>query len=272
MKTDFVKKGLVIVIVVLFVCVGISSAVAIKINISTNENTSDEFVKVPVQTFGLNGAKSYKKSITQQQYNELQILKERFKENFENADTMKESVGVYRDMVVSLNELRLLPDGISVKDVEKLVLGPYYYLDKLGLLSNKIIVDDSQQNDVGAYRLWFCQLTWAASNWWDYIMYPDFDELGFILRQLGFFLNKIAFGRNFNKDWQPPHESSIGWIQARNLLYEWKYDGTFWGGLDYLIEPVYNVYYYKSVHGFFGYNIDGCIFGYARKVAIFALI
>ena len=267
MKTGYVKKGLVVWIIVLFIGAGVYPTIAINNIMSTNENTSDELVKIPVQMFGLNGVKSYKKSITKQQYNELQILKESFKEDFENADSMKESVKVYRDMVLSLNELGLLPDGISVKDVEKLVLGHYYYLDKLGVLSDKIIVDDPQQDTAGIYKNRFCQLTWASSNWWCYLRIPDFLIYDSMNWWLGIFMYRIAFGRDYRHAYEPPPESSIGWINARSSRQEWKYNGTFWGELD-RDGGAYESVYYKGVHGFFGYSIDGYIFGYARIVCI----
>jgi hypothetical protein len=270
MRDVLVRKVLVIGIIVLFIGIGVYPAIAENLSTSTNENISDKLVKVPVQIFGHNGFKSYKLSITKQQYDDFQVLKEKFKKDFEKADTMKKSVVVYRNMVLSLDKLGLLPEGMSIVEAEKLVLGPYYYLDKLGLLSDKKFVDDSQQNPekIDHYYNSHCQLTWDSSNWWSYIWLPDYDYFGVILQILGIFFNKIAFGVNYGTlPDEPPDNPSVGWIHARSSQHEWVYNGTFWGGIGITDEP-FGVYYFKGVNGFFGYRVDGYIFGNAKTVHI----
>jgi hypothetical protein len=272
MRDGFIKKGFVIGIIVLFIGVGVYPSIAVNLNTPNNENTSNELIEFPIQIFGYKGVKSYKISVTKQQYNEFQVLKERFKEDFENAYTMKESVDVYRNMVLSFKELGLLPEDMSIIEAEKLVMGPYYYLDKLGLLSDKITADKLFQPITGD--------DWELENNNCFISGKSIESMcrtdsplipGLIWILTGLWIGEIYYGINIGPPWNTTYPAT-GWINTRNILKKWKYEGDFYGRISF--APYFGLYI--GVKGFTGmlfyyteYMVDGCYYyGYAKKVKI----
>lgn len=281
MGDRLVRKGLVVGIIVLFIGAGIYPAIAFKINLLINSitYTSNELIEFPMQIFGLKGVKSYKISVTKQQYDDFQVLIKRFKEDFENADTMKESVRIYRDMVVSLNELGLLPKGMSIRDAEKLVLGPYYYLDKLALLSDKIIADEPQQSITG--NDWELENTVCLISGNSYGSGPNygdsspFSDIIYILTGFRLWIGDIYYGFNvYSNNNSVPAE---GWIHTHGLKGKWTHEGQFYGkirnvNISYedktLLIGIKDfrgicIGYYDDWEGFGSYH-----YGYAKRVKI----
>jgi len=123
MKNNIVKKGLTFGIIVLFIGIAIAPSVtSIGFSKTTTSNNND-LVEITLELYKPNGIEDHKMFITQEQDEQLDLLIESFKANLDNAETKEETIEIYNDMVVSLDELGILPDSTSYKEVQELVIG-----------------------------------------------------------------------------------------------------------------------------------------------------
>ena len=116
------KEILIFGIIFLFIGVGIQPAFAIDIS-KTQTSNSNDLVEITLQLCKTYGVEDHKMFITQEQNEQLDRLIESFKVDLENSDSYEETVRIYNDMVVSLDELGILPESTNCKDVQELVTG-----------------------------------------------------------------------------------------------------------------------------------------------------
>jgi hypothetical protein len=118
-----VKKLLVIGIIFLFIGISIAPSVT-SIEFSNDKNSKDnELLEITLQLCRTDGVEEHNMFITHDQYEKLDRLIESFKADLNNAETREETIKIYNDMVVSLNEIGIFPNDTSCVEVQQLLKG-----------------------------------------------------------------------------------------------------------------------------------------------------
>ena len=116
------KKLLVLGIIALFIGIAVAPSVT-SIEFSKDKTSNDDLVEINFQLCKTSGIEDHKMFITQEQVEQLNSLIENFKADLNNAETREETVGIYNDMVVSLDKLGILPEDFSCEEAQQLVTG-----------------------------------------------------------------------------------------------------------------------------------------------------
>ena len=260
MQNSIVKKSLVVGIIFLFIGIGIAPSVT-SIDISKNKTVKDNLVEIDVQLFKPNGIEDHKMYITQEQNEQLDILIENFKQDIEKSESYEESVGIYKNMVVSLNKLGVLPKGMTVDEAQRLVTGRFYRFSKFFSLLQQFIksakksnIKLPEQNRGDIYENLNCLLTSHAtkSSIWLLVLKP--------------FSKFVTYGVYTPPS--GPNEPSNGWIFTRARNTKWVYEGNFHGELGEFGCPPMGVYTIGADY-FVGFKLPtNLIFGFASHVKI----
>lgn len=115
------KKALVVGIIFLFIGIAIAPSVTSIEFSKTKTSNSDDLVEITVELCKTDGIEEHQIFITEEQGEELENLFQGFKEDLDNAKSRKETVRLYSDMVVLLDEIGLLPESSSCEEVQQLV-------------------------------------------------------------------------------------------------------------------------------------------------------
>jgi len=233
------RKWLVVGIILLFI--GVSLAPSINQSVVT-ASQDDDLVEVTTQACGIKGYRDTTVKLTKQQYQELEQYLIDFRARLNQTSTREEAIIIFKEAVVELDKYGLLPKGMSVKTVQKLVVGPIQNIKYKNLIqkSSKCLPRNGIENTL-------CLVAGLTSQ-----TYP----LGFIgvfknILEIFFFLwlvglqsgfqhplpfqmfGPVAFGYEF---WQihgkgdginPAH----GWITAVGSNGLTQMRGPFYGGL-----------------------------------------
>ncbi len=120
MQKGLWKKGLVLGIIILFVGIAIQPGIIADDSI---EYDNSELVEITIQICKSNGANEHTVMLSQEQAEELESIINSTKIKLDAAKTMGETSAIFNDAVVSLYELGVLPDGMSIEDAKRLVNG-----------------------------------------------------------------------------------------------------------------------------------------------------
>jgi hypothetical protein len=140
MQRSLFKKGLVVGIIILFVGVTIASGFSLRIEKSSNfevKASNGELVKFPVYICRPNGIEDYEVCITQQQVEELDNLIYDFKQKLKYIETLEETSILFNDTILSLYELGVIPNEISIDEAQQLVTGELYNLKSQAITEMK---------------------------------------------------------------------------------------------------------------------------------------
>jgi len=121
-KNPLIGKGLVIGIIFLFVGV----VIAPSINFNVVKASSDNgLIEVTTEVYGIKGFGLHTAMLTTQQYGEVKHLMESIKERLRRAANKEETIAIFKDAVVTLNTYGLIPQGMTIEQTQKLVVGEY---------------------------------------------------------------------------------------------------------------------------------------------------
>ena len=119
MKIRLFRKGLVLGIIFLFVQISIQPAFA---EIST-ESDNSELVEITIEICKGNGAEDHTVMLSQKQAEVLENIISRTKTKLDVSNDRKEASVIFNDAIVSLFELGVLPEGLSIEEAKRLVNG-----------------------------------------------------------------------------------------------------------------------------------------------------
>lgn len=119
MKKGLLTKGIVFGIIVMFFGVGIQPVFA---DVSI-ESIDPEMVEITIQICNGNGANDHTVILSQEKAEELENLLNIIESKLDTAKTLEETSAIFNDTVVSLFELGVLPDDMSIEDAKQLVNG-----------------------------------------------------------------------------------------------------------------------------------------------------
>ena len=155
------KKALVVGIIFLFIGIAIAPSVTSIEFSKTQTSNNNDLVEITLQLCKNDGVENQTLFITKELDEQLDKLFSSFKSDLDNVKTMEESNNLYFDMIVSLNELGLLPEGLTVKEAQKLVVGDYNKdsraINALDKESKKIVENGFCENS-------FCKIVGETNN------------------------------------------------------------------------------------------------------------
>ncbi len=132
------KKLLVVGVIVLFL--GLACAPSINANISKES----ELVAITTEICGLGGGKQTVQ-LTQKEAEEVEQFIDDLERRLDEVETREEAEEIFNEALVELDKYGLL-GGLSIKQAQKLVLGPYQNVKFVKLLDN-IYAVNSESND-----------------------------------------------------------------------------------------------------------------------------
>jgi len=120
MKKGLFRKGILLGIICLFVGIAIQPGI-IADDVIKSDNS--ELVEIIIQICGRDGTKDHTVMLSEEQAAKLEVLINRTKTKLDAAETMEETSAIFNDAVVSLYELGVLPEGMSIEEAKRLVNG-----------------------------------------------------------------------------------------------------------------------------------------------------
>lgn len=121
-KNHLIEKGLVIGIIFLFVSVAITPS----ININVVKASIDHgLIEMTTEVCGIKGFGPHTVMLTKQQYDEVEHLMENIKERLRMETNKEETIAIIKDAVSTLNTFGLIPQGMTIEQAQKLVIGEY---------------------------------------------------------------------------------------------------------------------------------------------------
>jgi hypothetical protein len=140
------RKCLAVGIILIFV--GVAVAPSINFNVVKASNDND-LVEDTTQACGINGFGNTTVKLTREQYQNLEQYLVDFRARLNQTTTREEAVPLFKETVVELNKYGLLPKGMSVEQVQKLVTGRtqstgFEHLMKKPFLRNQFNPSDNE--------------------------------------------------------------------------------------------------------------------------------
>ena len=120
MKKELFRKGLVLGVFVLFVGIAVQPGIIAADSIKSDNS---EMVEITIQICKGDEAEDHNVILSQKQAEELESLINRTKAKLDAVETLEETSAIFNDAVVSLYELGVLPEGMSIEEAKRLVNG-----------------------------------------------------------------------------------------------------------------------------------------------------
>ena len=117
-KQNPMRQGLAVAVILLFI--GVAFAPSINSSI-----IKDELVEFDVEFCGL--GKKHTVKLTKQEAEEVELLFDEIRTKLDNVESRDEAEIIFKEAVVELDKYGLL-GGLSVKQIQKLILGNYQNL------------------------------------------------------------------------------------------------------------------------------------------------
>ena len=267
------KKSLVIGMVVLFI--GVAFTPSIYANVSKT-SVDNESVDITIEICGICSKQEYIIQLSEQDAIKLDVLFNDIELKLDNVNTKQETVEIFNDVVLSLNEIGLLPSDMSIKEVQQLVTKVNHEIIPLNKINDKIQLGINDNENFDCFIL-------GKTSWTTFIK-PGWDIFFSNLLPLLILSNgSIAFGEECwdwnggSGDYHKEPASGWVWTKGSNGVITWKGD-SLWGNLGsrfyaYSFGGIrYEYLFYQGATGFKGIRILGFqgdrFFGSASHVSI----
>ena len=166
-----IRKWLAIGIILLFV--GVTIAPTINFN-TVKASTDDDLVEVTTQACGIRGYGNTTVKLTREQCQNLESYLVEFRDRLNQTTSRKEAVPIFKEAVVELDRYGLLPKGITIEKVQRLVTGEF--LNK-NILKRQAKSDHTHVFERGRLYNRFCLIAGGATNC--YVVSPLVPSSGF---------------------------------------------------------------------------------------------
>jgi len=127
------KKCLAIGVILFFIGVTIAPSINFTVVKASNDN---DLVEVTTQVCGINGFGKTTVKLTRQQYQNLEQYLVDFRARLNHTSTREEAVPIFKEAVVELDKYGLLPKGMRIEQVQRLVTCRYQNNRCIQLLGN----------------------------------------------------------------------------------------------------------------------------------------
>ena len=295
MEGNMFKNGLVVGIIFLFIGVSIAPGITATIHLSENtlttisksEELKSDLLEITVKICGTDWGKESKAKISIEDYNKLKNLYDNLKIKLHNSKTREERNSILNNVIISLDNLGILPDYISVEELKQLVTGVNHNL-RFPFLFEWLKSRNQQQINVN----WDCKIYGQATQIYDFkfyeVFFPVAAQLRWLIQLIFFWLPTtwiqvfkfLGFGVKIIEEghW-PEYKPAVGWVWTNgvNGVVEWQ--GKFFGAIKETgdLDPFSGTetYWYIGANNFKGlyittdiFEFDSYITGNARKVHI----
>jgi hypothetical protein len=278
-------KSLVVGVIVLFIGVGIQPAIA---DITSGSDNS-ELEEITIQFFETDRTYNHTVLLTQEQIRELETLISNFNNQLEAIDNQVNTETLFKNTLVSLDNLGLFPKDFSIKDAQRLVTGTKQNLSIVKSLERWVgnhqgTLDENEnflclisgntkytifQGPAGRFILGSF-LEFLDKMFYNYpILHSIF--IGIIINPLIWFMilstlfwniyplpigYEIGLGYWSSPMWMPPHYSPAeGWVKTFGLNGKKIWEGEFFGQLPIPSFLAYLAACFTGVLGFTGLKI-----------------
>jgi hypothetical protein len=268
------RKYLAVGIILLFVGVTIAPT----INFNTVKASQDDLVEVTTQACGIKGYGNTTVKLTREQYQDLEQYLVDFRTRLNQTSTREEAVPIFKEAVVELDRHGLLPEGMSVEKVQKLILKKYKMMNEFDSRNKSLnttvgcLVTGKIDFEIGFYGRLFLLL----SRIW-FLTFPLMIML-YILSSvnpvsLG---GVITFGSHTIYQHGNQYLPAVGWVTALGILGQQHWNHSFYGKISPIQILVKGgdqvIYYYEFIGalGFCGIKIvpSGFFIGSALAVSL----
>ena len=281
MQNNLEIKWLAIGIILLFLGVTIAPTINFQV---AKASTDDDLVEVTTQACGIKGYGNTTVKLTREQYQDLEEYLVEFRVRLNQTSTREEAVPIFKDAVIELDKYGLLPKGMSIEQVQKLVIRNFQN-ERFIQLIKKIYCDRQLSNN----RNFLCLVAGNTTNTQGfgpfqalivthglilYIIHVFFNNL---VEWIWLFSNLFSFERDskfplylyghlcfgsyevndFSGNILLPSE---GWIQSYGILGNRNNSGTLYGQMHTFVGHINFInddciYYYQGIRGFTGLKI-----------------
>jgi hypothetical protein len=288
------KKTLAFSIVLLFI--GVAFAPSLYADVKTI-NEQQELIEIPIQICGLGGINEHTAKLSKEDANKLDTLFEYINRRLNASESREETISIYKDAVVELDNLGLL-GGYSIEQVQKLVTGELYE-NSLIMKFLKLPNRDNHES-VDYYENSNCFVNGEVTNSYLWPFLPVYlITLGgiipinwqllspfwmliniYVLRFFGLGLCKsvslcgyisIGDGAREHGGGESYDTPSQGWIRTEGINGIIEINGSLCGALFKLVydsTPVFLYIVHFGGSGFTGLKVGNSILGYAQKVKL----
>ncbi|MBE3093902.1 MAG: hypothetical protein IMZ52_02640 [Actinobacteria bacterium] len=143
-KNRKVKKSLTIGIIFLLICLAI--APGINANLS-RISTNDELLDITIEIIGLEDTTNlHTVKITKQQSVELEKIFNTLKSKLNKTTTREETIAIFNKVIIELDNNGLLLEGISVKEVQRLITENFQNFQYVNSYKSALTADDKYEN------------------------------------------------------------------------------------------------------------------------------
>jgi len=111
------------------------------------ELQDEDLVEITVSLCKTDGIENHTVMLTKEQAEELEILIDSFKAELDKVETMEETAEIYNDMIISLDELGLIPDEMGVEEAQELatkILHETFNNEIVSKMENALEFDDDE--------------------------------------------------------------------------------------------------------------------------------
>ena len=262
MRDCLFRKGLVVGIIVLFIGVGVYPAFAIStktssyssISVSENENLDNDLIEINVEMCNIGGGKKHTVWLSQEESDSLDILIEDFKEKLDNSESLEDTRNIHFNMIISLNELGLLPDDIDVSNRYTLLSDIYSY-GAIATISNNFL-------NIVNYKFFNPDNMDVKSNYLCYVAGETTNT------KKGIFRIGIGFTAEDPHDQGTWFFNARGWIHTYGILGNVSWDSgeltgacrgiagiNMFGGWRMIEGYRCSIHFWPGIFGFFGTSI-----------------
>jgi len=178
-RNILLKKGVAVAIILLFLGVAVVPSISI-----VKAATDNDLGEVTIEAYGIKGFVNHTVKLTKQQNQNLEQYLLDFRERLNTTTTREEAVSLFKEAVVELNKYGLLPKGMSVEHVQRLVTGYYQNSNMLRKIQNDVqsIAKIKQKQNLNPnMKNAFCVLFAAATKIPDYLPSPFIIPLGLLI-------------------------------------------------------------------------------------------
>jgi hypothetical protein len=272
-----------IAIAIVFLFIGV--AVAPSINFTVVKASDDnDLVEVTTQACGINGFGNTTVKLTRQQYQNLEQYLVDFRERLNQTTTREEAVPIFKEAVVELDKYGLLPKGMHVELIQRLVMRRYQFSQQFlepNYNKNHMTLDVKENRN--------CLITGITDNTYYYsramiifdkicseLPYGNYSDLFMIFTlmiviggNILSWINPIAFAYRIylgtitiidEKNEPPEYDPATGWIYTKGTNGTITYNSPMYGYLPFekqLFVPSAGIYVYSygGVDGFTGIKL-----------------
>jgi hypothetical protein len=149
-------KWLAVGICLLFVGLTLASTLKCQMVKASEEN---DFIEITTQASGIQGYTDTTMTLTRGQYHDLERYLVEFRARLIQTSTREEAGSLFREAVVKLDTYGLLPQGMSVAQAQKLVLGWYPQQTTTGFLQRM-----SEKNQQTSQNNFLCLVAGELNN------------------------------------------------------------------------------------------------------------